>query len=62
MLFFAGTADAALAVRPTLAVFTALTATDALVSNATAAFSRFGLGIGVEGLFEVSRHGDYLSF
>ena len=62
MLFLAGTADAALTVRPTLAVFTALTATDALVSNATAAFSRLGLGVGVKGLFEVGRHGDYLSF
>jgi energy-converting hydrogenase Eha subunit H len=60
LLFLARTANAALTVRPALAVVAALTATGAFVSNA--AFSGFRLGIGLKGLFEVGRHGDYLSF
>ena len=62
LLFLARTANAALTVRPALAVVAALTATGAFVSNAAAAFSGFRLGVGLKGLFEVGRHGDYMSF
>ena len=62
LLFLARTANAALTVRPALAVVAALTATGTFVSNAAAAFSGFRLGVGLKGLFEVDRHGDYLGF
>ena len=62
LLFLARTANATLTVRPALTVVAALTAIGALVRNAAAAFSGFRLGVGLKGLFEVGRHGDYLSF
>jgi hypothetical protein len=63
-LFLAGTARAALAFIPALAVVATFASTGAGIAGTTAAFSRFRLGVGSDRGFdgEVGRHRNYLIF